>query len=94
MDLVVGEVVETLRHMANEASLLRYLRALAALKGSSLLARTRRITRIRLQVGAHLPAALALLAPQPGWAVPTACALCARCSCIAHVYQGCCMHAP
>ena len=49
MDLVVGEVVETLRHMSNEASLLRYLRALAALKGSSLLARTRRITRIRLQ---------------------------------------------
>ena len=50
MDLVVGEVAETLRHMSNEASLLRYLRALAALKGSAMLARTRRITRIRLQV--------------------------------------------
>ena len=50
MDLVVGEIVETVRNMRNEASLLRYLRALAALQGARLLPRTRRITRIRLQV--------------------------------------------
>ena len=51
MDLVVGEIVETVRNMRNEASLLRYLRALKALQGAFLLPRTRRITRIRLQVG-------------------------------------------
>ena len=51
MDLVVGEIVETVRNMRNEASLLRYLRALKALQGALLLPRTRRITRIRLQVG-------------------------------------------
>lgn len=49
-DLVVAELADTLRQMRTEASLLRYLSGLRALRSSPFLGHARQVARIRLQV--------------------------------------------